>query len=235
MRPLLLALLLAASACAPRVRVQVPAAPAVAVDLSAVAVLTEDRACQPVADGLIDALRRGEAARVDPRAAVRVVVHTCGDAMHRTVDVDLHGEHERRRLTVEGHGHAVATVLGGGAPSSTLVAAAHAARESGWGEGRVPALSRSVRRSVASGLADDLAAQLSPLPQMAARRLHPGAATDSHRGLAHRAVLAELGGDLVEAHRLAALAHARRPTPRAAAYMAELEARLRREPGHLPR
>lgn len=219
--------------CGPKVAVRVPATPAVDVDLDRVAVVVDERGCQDIADEVALSLAKDLGVTVDPRAPMRVVVHNCGTLQEHAVDVSLTEEGDRRRLTVEGRAYAAMTVFTLDGRRATLVGAGHDTRLSGWGEGNPLRMSRAVDRAVTDLVARDLVEQLSPIPTLAERRLYPSAEDDSARGLTHRAVLAELDGDLTEAHRLASLAYRMQPNARASAYVDELARRLRMQ-GDLP-
>lgn len=220
--------------CASTVRVQIPASPAVSVELTSVAVLVGDKGCQDIADALVTTLRRDHGAHIDPRAPVRVLVEECGVRVHRSVDVVMTEDSDRRRLTVDGRGYAAVSVSSRVGRPAVLLGAARDLRQGGFEESShadVSSMTRSVEGWIPVAVARDLAAQLSPVPRVRDRRVYPGADEASPRGLAHQAVLAELDGDLSRAHDLAARAYAAHPTARVLAYRDELAARLRRTGG----
>lgn len=223
--PVLLALV---SGCAHRtVRVDVAPTPAVSLPASRVAVVAQDRACRPVADALIAALRERAAFEVDPRADLRLLVFGCGldvgYVLREEVDATGPRSESIRKLDLTGRGRAVLAVTEGQETLAHLVGSGRDGHQGGWGAVAPFQTRNALLRSLTEAVAADLATQLSPLPQQLARRVYPNATPGSARGLHTLAVRAELRGDLDAATRFAREAAARRPSDRARAYLASLE------------
>jgi hypothetical protein len=185
-----------------------------------------DRSCQDVADAIVREINAEPGLAVDPLAAVRVKVLTCGRTVAAAIDVRDDGGGERRRVSITGRAHALVEVSTGEAVQAHLVGAAHREDPGAWGELSVAARGRTLDRVLVLDLAEDVVNQISPVPHLAWRRLHPNAPHGSPRALATSAILAEIDGDLVRARRLAALAHEAHPSERTAAYLRELDERL---------
>jgi hypothetical protein len=213
-------------ACAHRVGVEIPAAPAVRLGADTFAVVA-DRQCRDVADALVRAINAEPGLAVDPRAPTRVKVMSCGRTVAADVDVRDDGSAERRRVTITGRAHALVVVSEGSAVEGHIVGAARHDDPGAWGDaGTVTGRSRVIDRLLLQDLADDQVNQLSPVSHLAWRRVHPNAPDGSARSLETSAVLAEIDGDLVRARRLLAQAHDAHPSPRTEAWLQELDARL---------
>jgi len=214
--------------CAHKVQVEVPAVPAVALQLQSpkIAVVVQDRDCREVADALVDELNAVDGLEVDPRADVCLRVLRCGRSYTANIDIRVEGDQDRRRVLMEGRAHALVAVMADGEPQAHLIGSARHFDDSAWGDIDVLGRRRSMDRDLTRLLARDLATQVSPVPRVAERRIHPRAPEGTARRFYHDAVIAELSGDLTEAHRLAMKAWEERPTARNAAYLRELEARL---------
>jgi hypothetical protein len=223
--------------CVHKVRVEVPAAPAVALRWEGpkIAVVAQDRDCRDVADALVEELNAVDGLEVDPRADVRLRVLRCGRSQAVNIDIRVEGDQDRRRVLMEGRAHALVAVYAEGEPQAHLVGSARHFDNGAWGDIDVLGRRRSMDRTLTSILARDLATQVSPMPRVAERRVHPRAPEGTARRFYHDAVLAELSGDLFEAHRLAMKAWQERPTERTAAYLRELETRLQRAGSSPPR
>jgi hypothetical protein len=212
--------------CAHTVNVSVPPAPALTGLPERVAVVVGPGECHDVATSLVASLRDDQAFVLDPTAPLQLEVLDCDASMRPpTVEVVLSETQDQRRVQIEGRAHAIIGVRVGGSVAAHLIGAAHRTVAGGWGQTNVRALSRGVARDLNQGVADDIAAQLRPIPRVVARRVYPNAPEDSPRGWLNQAVAAERAGDLDEAVRLVALAQERRPTAQLAAYRAELERR----------
>jgi hypothetical protein len=225
-----LAAVAALSGCAHKVRVEVPAAPAVALRWEGpkIAVVAQDRDCRDVADALVAELNAVDGLEVDPRAEVQLRVQRCGRSRSVHIDIRVEGDQDRRRVLMEGRAHALVAVYDEGQPQAHLIGSARHFDNSAWGDIDVLGRRRSMDRALTAILARDLATQVSPKPRVTERRVHPRAPEGTARRFYHDAVLAELSGDLIEAHRLAMKAWQERPTDRTAAYLHELETRLQR-------
>jgi hypothetical protein len=209
--------------CVHTVQVAMPPAPAVTIDASAVAVVAADRSCHGIADALVAELNRLEGVSVDPRAEIRLEVTGCDLALHPVVDIEITPKVDRRRITVQGWGHAVLTVKVGGETQAHLIGASHQGLDGAWGEIDLPGLSRAMERDLVETVAVDLAEQLRPLPRLVDRRVYGRAGRGSPRSLHNLAVAAEARGELVEARRLARLSYEELPSARSAAYLDELD------------
>lgn len=218
----------APSACVHTVRIELPASPAVTLDAdtSRIAVVTEDRECRDVADALVAELNTVDGIEVDPSADTRIDVLRCGRTLEANVDVRIEDSVDRRRVWVDGRAHVLVAVSGDGEVLAHLVASARHFDSSAWGDIDLLGRRRTMDKVLTGLLAEDLVRQVSPIPRVAERRIYPNAAEGSPRSLTSRAVMAELSGDLLRAHRLAVQAHAERPSTRTAAYVAELEQRI---------
>lgn len=221
-------LLLCATGCAHRVQVSVPAAPAVHLDTTRVAVAVYDPRCRDVAAALITALEDKGGIVVDPRAPVTLELRVCERTLTGEVDIVRTTDEETREIGVVGSAYAFVVVNAGGAPTAELIGAARD-RTEGARARDVPAMSRQVDRALVGAVADDLAEQVRPLPRQVARRVWPNAAEGTARRLYSLAVEQERAGNLAEARRLAAMAVGRRPVPLYARYLAELEALIERQ------
>ncbi len=216
-------------ACAPRVRVEVAAAPAVAIGVTSVAVVARDRECRPIADAMIADLKAEALIQVDPRSPVKLMVFDCAVDLGWTVYQEVDGADERRRADVEGRGHAVMAVE---TPYGTVAHVIGNAREGHLGSWKNRPIrdmlqTRStIQRRLTSSVASDLVQQLNHQPQQVVRRLYPNADDGSAKQLTHLAVLAEQRGDLAEAIELASEAHLTDPSDRTAEYLASLQRRL---------
>jgi len=219
----------------PKVRVEVPAAPAVAIGVSTAAVVARDRECRPIADAMIADLKAEALIEVDPRAAVKLMVFDCSVdiawAVHQ--DVDSESSEELQRADIEGRGHAVMAVE---TPYGTVAHVIGSAREGHLGSWKKRGLrdmlrTRStVQRRLTASVAGDLVQQLNHQPQQVVRRIYPNADDGTAKHLTSLAVDAELRGELAEAIALAQKAHLADPTDRTADYVASLQRRLYMSP-----
>jgi len=218
-------------ACAPKVHVQVPATPAVALGLSSAAVVARDRECRPIADAMIAGLKTDARIEVDPRAQIKLMVSDCAVDIGWTVhqEVDGSAASERQRADIQGRGHAVLAVE---TPYGTVAQVIGSAREGHLGSWRNRGLhdmlrTRStVQRRLTHSVANDLVQQLSTQPHQITRRVYPHADTGTAKQLTNLAVLAEQRGDISEAISLAEKAHQASPSDRTADYLASLQRRL---------
>lgn len=223
--------LLALVACAPKVQVPVPAMPAVSLDATRVAVVSSGRDCTAIADALVAELHHTPGLVVDPRAAVRLEVTECARPLLPVqVVVEIGGDVDRRRLSVEGSAHALVVVRKDGHAEAHLIGASRTTGRGEWGERNASALSRDVQQALTDAVARDLAEQIRPVPRLVERRLYANPAAGTPQELFNLAVAAEMSGQLGEARRLAALSQAERPNPRVEAYLDEIDARLSRYP-----
>jgi hypothetical protein len=220
--------------CAARtIALEVPAAPAVALNTQTVAVVAQDRACRPVADALIDEITHHSDFTVNPHSDVRLVVFGCGVdvgwTLHQEVDASTENTQTNQSADLVGRGHAAIAVSAAGQPLAHLVGSARD-RHLGTGVTEMFRTRRAMQQRLTLSLADDLVVQLNPLPIQLERRVYPNAGDGSARQLHSLAVLAEQRGHLDEAHRLASDAMDERPSNRAASYLVSLERRLRIQP-----
>jgi len=218
-------------ACGPKVQVQVPATPAVALDVSSAAVVARDRECRPIADAMIAGLKNSAHIAVDPRAQIKLMVSDCAVDIGWTVhqEVDGSASSERQRADIQGRGHALLSVE---TPYGTVAQVIGSAREGHLGSWRSRGLhdmlrTRStVQRRLTHSVASDLVQQLNNQPHQISRRVYPNADDGTAKQLTSLAVLAEQRGDLSEAIALAEQAHDAEPTERTASYLASLQRRL---------
>ncbi len=228
MRAILPILVFLSVACGPKVDVQVAANPAVALPDDAVSVVARDRACQPLADALVENLWEAGVA-VDPHAGLRVEVALCGDDLQFDVEQKVNAEapqaiERRTHATARAHGLIVVSDHGDVRAHIIGVGRHQSARNSD-GRGSLGPIGRSARSLAIRDAAEDLSEQLSPHATSVARRVWPNAPEESHRGLFTRAVWAEQRGDLGEALLFALEAYDVRPSSRNARYLADLERR----------
>ena len=221
-------ILTALVACAPKVQVPIAAHPAVDLPAASVAVVAADRACQPIADALVDRLWSA-GFEVDPRSRSRAEVALCGDdaqvAVEQSARADDPGE-VHRRTAVIARAHALVVIRVDGAVRAHVVGTGRHRAASPW-DARKPigSLSRAGRREAREQVATDVAEQLTPNNSLVGRRVWPRAPEGSAKGLATRAILAEQRGDLATAVDYARAAYMERPSARAAAYLAEVRRR----------
>jgi hypothetical protein len=224
-------------ACTPKVAVPVAANPSVHLPMGSVAVIAADRACQPVADALVARLWASGAV-VDPRADLRLDVELCGEDMQvgveQQVAVDDPTKVERRTRLLA-RAHALLVIRQQNTVQAHVIGTGRFSSEAAWdGGGALPARSRHARSEAAADVALDLSQQLLPMPMAVERRVWPKAPEASPRGLTTRAVLAEQRGDLPSAITWAERAHLERPSPRAAAYLVDLQRRRASEAHDAP-
>jgi hypothetical protein len=232
-RVLSAALLVGLSGCAHRVVVEVAAAPAVAIDASAVAVVSKDRECRGVANALVQQLNAIDGLRVDPRADLRIDVFSCGENYELTLvseGDDASGE-TRSRARLDGRSYAVLMTSSSQGVFAHLIGSSQGGASTGWedhGSTGLLRLRRDTQKRLAHDVAADLTAQLNPAPEHVARRVYPNAPEGTARELHTLAVLAERAGDLETAYYLAEAAHSEQPNARRADYLAELRRRRQR-------
>lgn len=228
--PTLLAFLL--SGCAATVRVERLPIPAVDLPATSVAIVSASRDCGEVADLLAARLSTVPGLSIDPLSPVRLQLDECGRSFESTVYLDqvvdgISGESRAQtsvatrsrsfaHVTVFEDRHVVARLLGSSRESSTD----DVDGASSWARSQ-----RRQQRSLADALAEDLVLQISPLPSIAERRVHPNAAEGSARDMHNRAVAAELAGQLDEALHWARAALAEHPSEGLARYVEELSRR----------
>jgi hypothetical protein len=227
---LALPILMLLAACGPKVAVQVAGNPAVALPDLAVAVVAQDRACQPLADALVEALWAAKVP-VNPRATTRVEVAVCGDDLQFDVEQHVHADAPgsvERRTQATARAHGLVIVSEGSVLQAHLIGIGrHQTAHSAERTGPIGAIGRTARLSAIQDAAQDLSEQLSPSPVTVDRRVWPNAPEASHRGLTTQAVWAEQRGDMGVALSFASQAYDRRPNDRGARYVADLERRGR--------
>ena len=231
-----LPILLLLSGCMHTLKVEVPAAPAVDLAATRVAVVVGDHSCLDVADSLIEGLKGDDGIVVGPGADVELNVGECQNSTQVVGDIHLGDPNDpthadQRRITVQGHGHAVLQVLASGRVQATLIGAGQKDASGGWGQRNWLPLTRNVDVGLADTVAADLAEQVRPLPKQVERRIYPGAAEGTPHQLYSLAVAAETRGDLVGARRLAQSAQDAHPSRALETYLDELDSRIERAPG----
>lgn len=202
--------------CSSRVRVNVPAAPAVQVPTRAVAIVSDSRACSEVADRLADQLRSA-GLEVRPDALARVTVFACNHSW--TVDAASH---------VEGRGHALASLSVLGETTAHLVGAAGDATTNASLDDTLVRFRRRVVNTLDDRVARDLAEQLAPEPLPVRRRVYANSTAGSARSFHNLAVAAEREGRWQDALWWAERAHERQPSSDRARYVDELARVVRR-------
>lgn len=231
---LLLASCAMLTGCTSRVRLELPASPAVALHTDTVAVVANDRACQQAADAVALELTKSSYLAVDPRSSLRIELLGCAADQALTMEQEQSEDgHRRSRVRVETRAHAAVSVSEHGRVLAHLIAAGEDEGASPWstvvplGRGRplVQARQQASRR-VQQDLARDIVQQLNPLPTLVSRKVWPNAPAGTARELTTLAVLAEQQGDLGRALELAQAAWQRDPNPRTASYIEELKRRL---------
>ena len=228
--PLLIATA-ASLGCTHRIDVVLQPMPAVALEVSRVAVVSGSRECRDIADALVGELNDTPGITVDPRADVQLEVIECAQPlMPVQVDVEIANGDDRRRLSVEGSAHALLVVRRDGHSEAHLIGATRRNARGAWGDHDAMALSRAVDRELTSGVAADLAEQLRPVPKLVERRVYANPVPGTPQETFNLAVLAEASGDLHEARRLATASRDARPTARSEAYVAQLDAMIARIP-----
>jgi len=228
-------LLLLSWACAHRVPMQVPAAPAVDLSTTTVAVVAQDRECRPVALSLIEQLKESADFQVDYRSEVRLLVFQCNVDIGWSLFHEVDGTSNapvKQRADVVGRGHAMIAVMTEDGTVAHLVGGARDGHVGLWqraGLTNMLQTRRAMQRRLTDSVAVDLVSQLNPLPQTLDRWVYPNPEDGSARQLHNLAVLAEQSGDLVEARRLAQAAVDQKPTSRSEVYLESLERRLQNE------
>lgn len=224
-----LALTATAAGCAHTVQVELPPAPAVALQTEVVSVVAVDRTCRDVANALVEHLAITPGITVDPQAPVQLHVYAC-EAWLGVPEVDLRQEvdeggntRESREVSLDGRSHAVVDVVAKDQVAAHLIGVGRHQVVANAAGGETLPVRRRVERALIEAVALDLTEQVRPAPRIASRRVYPNAAADSHQGLMTQAVRAELDGDVARAHELALLAHETQPTSRSEAYIAELQ------------
>jgi hypothetical protein len=236
LRLLAMGLSVASTGCRSSVRLELPASPAIALSSDTVAIVAQDRACQPVANAVALELTRSSYLLVDPRSSLRIELFGCGDDEALTMEQaseSLEGEEGavRTRIRIETRAHAAVSVSEHGSLLAHLIAAGEDEGASGWSNSLpLVQVRQQARRRVREDLARDVVRQLNPLPTLVSRRVYPNAPAGTARELTTLAVMAEQGGDLDRALDLAQAAWLRDPNPRTAGYIEELERRLSEAP-----
>lgn len=219
--------------CATTIQVELRPLPAIDVDLSAVAVVSASRECTDVADLLVRRLAAAPGIHVSPDAELRVQLDQCGLVYQPQVELEqvVHSDGSvisERTATVDGRAYAIVQIQTKGIEQARLLASARNTDTlpQAGGFTRLFRPNRSIARDMREALVDDLVRQISPMPMLVQRRIYPGAHDGSARDFYNQAVLAELSGDLHQAHRLAVKAETRSDDPTISRYAAELARQL---------
>ncbi len=167
---------------------------------------------------------------IDPLAETRLELFACGEErswIREEIASDA-SKRVQRHTSISDRAYAVVAVIhrkrvlahliGSGQRGETTPGASDGDRD------RL-AIGRSARWLAVQDLVEDLAEQIDPLPTLVQRRIYPNAPDGTERALTTHAVRAEQSGDLAEALRWAEAAFAQKPTPKTAAYVAELHHR----------
>ena len=226
---------LALAGCsARRVQVSLPAGPALQLDTTSVAVVS-NRECREVANALVREIDEVPGFHVDHRSPVRLYLSACERwvdptiDIQQTVDADDGVVLQRRRVSIRGGALAVLSVMVAGQPTARLIGRGRQSMSGEWNSGMdVFGLSRRVERDMMESVVADLIDQLSPVPRLVERRVFPNASEGSPRGLHTAAVRAEMAGELEEAYKLALRAYEVTPTRQARLYLDELDRSLHR-------
>jgi hypothetical protein len=220
----LLALLL--SACAATIQLELPPTPAVRMPVERVAVVVQDRRCQPTADALARELGRTGWTEVHPAAPIRLVVFSCGDDEELLLEHEQDGDGIRRRTLVAARAHAVVAVSDGERVLAHLIGAGRDDTDTSWTQqAPLSRLRKTARQRAFDDLARDLVQQINPLPTLVERRVYPNAPGGTSKQLTTLAVQAELAGDLASALSYAEAAWTRDPNPRTLGYLEDLRRR----------
>ncbi|NCG19995.1 MAG: hypothetical protein GWP91_13390 [Rhodobacterales bacterium] len=233
-----LCLALLGGCAAHKVQMEVAASPAVALETRTVAVIAQERECKPVADELVAVLRASDLFVVDPHANVQLKVFSCGVDIGWTLyqEVDESGG-DRQRADLDGRGHAVVAVTQDGQTRAHLVGNGRDGHIGAWRAQGIRDMFRTrhaMQSRLTQAVAQDVVTQLDPMPQQYTRKLYANAGKGTAKDLHNLAVLAEQGGDLREAIRLASAALAERPNARIASYLDSLERRSVTTPARPP-
>ena len=205
--------------------------PVVEAPLARVAVVSSDKRCQDFADALAVEFSMRQGIAVVPQADTRLLLNLCRVELSTEIDVtQIYGAGstsllDQRDQAVRGHGLAVLTIEVNGEPIGMLNSEKKRVRMVREGEPAHLHRRSYIRSRVVGDIADDLAQQLAPVPEVVRRRWYrnpePGTARDLH----NQAVDAERSGDLTEAIRLAGAAADASRTPKTVGYLRKLEAR----------
>jgi hypothetical protein len=227
-------LLLLLLGCARQVTWQVQPRPSYALPGLEVSVVAGDRGCKHVADELASTLSARPGVLVRPDAPVRLQLQDCDGEIDTTVELestypglvyDNNVFSERRRYDMRGWANAVLVVQSSGVPTVKLAGGAERKVRGPWvseGQLEIPrALSLEV--SVRRDLATDLADQVAPLPATIRRTLYRDPEPGTARQLHNEAVDAEREGDLDRAVELARQAYAANPTQSSMQYIEALQ------------
>lgn len=205
-----LLMLLGLAACAPKVAIHVPASPAVALNTATIKVSASERRCRGLADEVAVRVNAVPGMRVDPQSDSTLTIYACTTNALTERDTTRAGTTALAALRSD-QGELV-YLLGSARQRTTPKAAA----------------SRGMQQAMNEQVASDLVEQFAPLPSVVRRRIHANPQDGSARALHNRAVRAEQRGELTLALAFAREAHAIRPRPQRARYIAELARRLSR-------
>jgi hypothetical protein len=226
--------LLLAVGCARQVSWEIQPLPSYALPSFDVSVVAGDRGCKRVADALAETLSSRPGVRVRPDAPVRLTVRECDGEIDTNVELestipglvyDTRVREDRQRYSMRGWANAVLEVRNGEGPTARLAGGAERRIRGQWvqqGELEIPR-ALSLQESVRRDLATDLADQVAPLPETLRRTLYRDPEPGTAKKLHNEAVAAEQAGDLNEALRIANQAYAANPTQDAMIYIEALQ------------
>ena len=205
--------------------------PVVPATTARVSVVSSDKRCQDFANALAIEFSMRNGIEVVPDAPTRLLLNLCRVELSTEIDVTQTYSSgsssllEQRDQAVRGHGMAVMTIEVDGQPIGMVNSEAKRVRLVRDGDPSHLHKRSYIRDRVVGDIADDLAQQIAPLPQVVRRRWYrnpePGTARDFH----NKAVDAERSGDMTDAIQFAEAAVNAERTPRSVAYLKELETR----------
>jgi len=205
--------------------------PSVEAPLAKVSVVASDKRCQDFANALAIEFSMRSGIEVVPQAPTRLLLNLCRVELSTEIDVTqtytsgASSLMEQRDQAVRGHGMAVMTIEVDGQPLGMINSESKRVRMIREGDPSHLHKRSYIRDRVVGDIADDLAQQLAPLPQVVRRRWYRNPEPGTARSLHNQAVDAERSGDLATAVRLAAEAVNASRTPQSVSYLKELEAR----------
>jgi len=199
--------------------------------LAQVSVVASDKRCQDFANALAIEFSMRNGIDVVTQAPTRLLLNLCRVELSTEIDVTqtyaagASSLLEHRDQAVRGHGMAVMTIEVDGQPLGMINSEAKRVRMIREGDPGHLHKRSYIRDRVVGDIADDLAQQLAPLPELVRRRWYRNPEPGTARALHNQAVDAERSGDLATAIRLATEAVNASRTPKSVAYLNDLEQR----------